>query len=50
MLLGRGIDGRLRLGEMEVQRQMRWHHVSRASPAGQRAEPGTARCGPAMAG
>jgi len=27
---------RLRVGEMEARRQMRWHHVSRASPAGQR--------------
>jgi hypothetical protein len=35
---------------MEVQRQMRWHHVSRASPAGQRVGPGMVRCGPAMAG
>jgi hypothetical protein len=42
---GLGIGGRLRLGEMEVQRQMRWHHVSRASPAGQRVEPGAARPG-----
>ena len=36
---GLGIDGRLRLGEMEVQRQMRWHHVSRASPASQAPSP-----------
>ena len=50
IILCRVIDGRLRVGEMEVQRQMRWHHVSRASPAGQRVEPGTVRCGPAMAG
>jgi RNA polymerase primary sigma factor len=42
--------GRLRLGEMEARRQMRWHHVSRASPAGQRAGPGPARRGPAMGG
>jgi hypothetical protein len=48
--IGLGIDGRLRLGEMEAQRQMRWNDVSRASPAGQRVEPGTARCGPAMEG
>jgi hypothetical protein len=48
--IGLGIDGRLRLGEMEARRQMRWHQVSRGSPAGQRVEPGTARRGPAMAG
>ena len=31
--IGLGIDGRLRLGEMEARRQMRRHHESRASPA-----------------